>query len=176
MRNIAFEEPPPVQVTLAMAALRLITGLVVAAHGWRELQDLGGWEASLAQLGVPAPEVVAPISVAGALFVGLALAMGWLTRLSALSLLCVAPLGIAALRLHGLFARDGGFESPLLLAAIALALLATGGGRRLSVDRLLLERARRRAILSDERWQLPPYIAAPSKPMARSVGGRAARV
>jgi putative oxidoreductase len=167
MRNVAFEEPPPMSVTLGLTALRLITGTVIAAHGWRELSDLRGWQATLSQLGVPSAEMAAPLSVGAALLLALALTLGWFTRLSALGLLCVALVAIAGLQMHGLFARDGAFEYPLVLAGISIALFFTGGGRRLSLDRVLLDRARRRAILSDERWQLPPYVAAPTNTRAR---------
>jgi hypothetical protein len=54
--------------------------------------------------------------------------------------------------------RVGAFEYPLLLAAIALVFFILGGGR-VSVDRVLSERARRRAIEADERWSQPPYVA-----------------
>lgn len=167
MRNVAFEEPPPMPVTLGLTALRLITGAVIAAHGWRELNDLRGWQATLSQLGVPSAEIAAPVSVGAALLLALALTLGWFTRLSALGLLCVALFAIAGLQVHGLFARDGGFEYPLVLAGISIALFFTGGGRRLSLDRVLLDRARRRAILNDERWQLPPYVAGPTNTRPR---------
>jgi putative oxidoreductase len=150
-----------------MTTLRLVAGVVVLAHGSRAFDRIDDWTATLARLGVSSPETVAPVSVAGALFVGTALVLGWLTRLSALSLFCVSLLAVASLRVHGLFAGDGGFEYPLVLAAIAVVLFATGGGRRLSLDQLLLERARRKAILRDELWQHPPYVPAPPDAVRR---------
>ena len=47
----------------------------------------------------------------------------------------------------------------MLIAAVALVFIVTGGGR-ISVDRFLFERARRRAIEADERWSLHPYVPA----------------
>jgi hypothetical protein len=73
----------------------------------------------------------------------------------------VAAIAIAHAH-NGLFARDGGFEYPLALAAMSLVLLTTRGGR-LSADRFLSDRARLKAIQMDERWQHPPYVSGPTK-------------
>jgi uncharacterized membrane protein YphA (DoxX/SURF4 family) len=175
MRHFAFEEPPTMPVTLALATLRLVTGAVVAAHGWRELNHLDNWQATLSRLGVPSPDIAARIAVSAVLLLGLALALGWFTRLSALGPLCVALFAIAGLQMRGLPARDGGFEYPLVLAAISIALFVTGGGRRLSLDRVQLDRARRKAMLRDERWQLPPYVAAPTNTPEVGVARRGRR-
>jgi hypothetical protein len=37
MRSQAFEEPPPVSVTLALTVMRAVTGVIVVAHAWQKL-------------------------------------------------------------------------------------------------------------------------------------------
>ena len=158
MTRIAIEEPHPISVTLAMTALRVTASIVVIAYAWQQWQQLAGWEAELARIGVVAPAAAAPWTLAAVLLLGLGLALGWLTRLWSFGLLCAEVSALVAQYMVGSL-HLGGFEYPLLLTAVSLALFVHGGDR-ISVDRFLFERARRKAIESDERWNYPPYVAA----------------
>jgi uncharacterized membrane protein YphA (DoxX/SURF4 family) len=159
MRRIAIEEPPPLSLTVAMTLLRSITAIVVFAYGWQSWQHLAGWQTELMRFGViAADDVVARWSLAAVFLLGLGLALGWATRLWSFGLLCAEVLVLVAAYTSGSL-RLGGFEYPLLVAAVSLLLLITGGGR-ISIDRFLFERARRKAIESDERWSLSPYVPA----------------
>lgn len=170
MRGIEFEEPPPLRVTLALAGLRMVAGLILVAHGWQKLLGFQPWHAQLVLLGVPQPDVAAWLVVAAELFGGLGLILGLITRLAAAGALCVMVGAIATVHWYnGLFAQDGGFEYPLTLGTVALVFLTLGGGR-LSVDRVRRERARRRAIDADDRWQRPPYVPSTPPPVATATG------
>jgi uncharacterized membrane protein YphA (DoxX/SURF4 family) len=158
MRRITFEEPPPLSFTLAMTTLRSIAAMVVIAYGWQNWQQLANWEAELVRFGVVEPAVAATWSLAAVFSLGLGLALGWMTRLWSFGLLCCTLSALAVAYANGSL-HLGAFEYPLLVAAVSLVLLTTGGGR-MSIDQFLFERARRRAIESDKRWQYPPYVAA----------------
>jgi putative oxidoreductase len=85
-------------------------------------------------LGVPAPEVMGTLSAGAEFFGGLAIVLGWRTRLAALLLL--GNMGTAIGKVHwknGLL-NQGGFENPLLFAAAFLALLVAGPGK-IAIDR-----------------------------------------
>jgi putative oxidoreductase len=157
MRQIAIEEPPPLSFTLVMTTLRSISGIVVIAFAWQNWEHLAHWQVELARFGVTSPEQAAPWSLAGAILLGLGLVLGWVTRLWSFGLLCAAVSALALAYSSGSL-RVGAFEYPLLIAAVSLVFVITGGGR-ISVDRFLFERARRRAIESSDRWLYPPYVA-----------------
>jgi hypothetical protein len=61
---------------------------------------------------------------------------------------------------NGLFAQNGGFEFPLVLAAASIFFLAAGPGP-VSLEAYLRKRARVRAIQRDETWSRPPYQPLP---------------
>jgi putative oxidoreductase len=158
---MVFEEPPPLRVTLVLTLLRIVVGLIFAAHGWQKLHDSQAWYSQVALLGVPSPQVVAPLVIAAELLGGLGLAFGFITRLAATGILCVMVGAIGLVHWNnGVFAQHGGFEYPLALGVISLVFLTVGGGQ-LSMDHALRERARRRAIETDALWQRPPYVPLP---------------
>jgi len=66
---------------------------------------------------------------------GVLLLLGLLTRVGAFLIACVMLSAISGVHWHaGFFANGGGYEYPLSLLAISLALLISGGGM-LSIDR-----------------------------------------
>lgn len=70
-------------------------------------------------------------------FGGILVALGFLTRLAAFLIACVMVTAIAGVHWPGgFFAGNRGFEYPMSLLAMAVALLIAGGGQ-LSVDRSL---------------------------------------
>jgi putative oxidoreductase len=158
MRHITIEEPPPLSLTLAMTLLRSVAAIAVMAYGWQNWQHLAHWQQQLARYGILTPEVVPRWALGAVLLFGFGLTLGWATRLWSFGLLCAEIAFLATAYTAGSL-RVGTFEYPLLLAAVALLLVITGGGR-ISVDHALFERARRRAIEADERWSLHPYVPA----------------
>ena len=137
--------------TTAVTILRVILGILFAAHGWQKFNEftIAGTQASFAKMGVPAAEIAAPAVASLELAGGIALIVGILTRVVA-ALLAVDMLG-ALFLVHasaGIFASAGGYELVLLLAAAALAVALTGAGR-ISVDSALFGRTNSRlAVLA----------------------------
>jgi len=133
----------PRLTTTALTVLRIILGLLFAAHGWQKFNEwtIAGTQASFAKMGVPAADVMAPAVAVLELAGGVALILGILTRVVA-ALLVLDMLG-ALFLVHapaGIFAANGGYELVLLLAAASLALALTGAGR-FSLDRALFGRS-----------------------------------
>jgi len=122
-------------------ALRVVTGLVLAAHGWQKLTEMGPAEfgnGMLAGLGVPAPVLFGYLVTYLELIGGVLLIAGLLTRV--LALLFTVQLVLATLLVKvdlGLIAPSGaplpGAELDLVLIAACVALVILGPGRP-SVD------------------------------------------
>jgi putative oxidoreductase len=111
------------------AALRVTSGIILAAHGWLKLTDVPSWQEQLQSLGVGAPHVLAYLAVAGEFLGGLGLIVGLLTPVAALGTACTSAAAIVLVHLgHGLFASQGGFEFPLTLLMVSLFFMAHGGG------------------------------------------------
>jgi putative oxidoreductase len=142
------------QVNLGLALVRIITGIVFAAHGYQKFFVFGldGTTGAFTQMGIPAPGITAPLVAIVELLGGIALIVGLLTRLAALGL-AVDMLGaILLVRLKGgFFAPNGAeFEIVLLIACIALVI---GGAGALSADEAL---ARRRASTVGDAYSRAP--------------------
>ncbi len=125
---------------LALAALRAAVGGVLAVHGWAKLSDVAGTAQSFEQLGMPAAQTLVYFAIAGELFGGLGLALGFLTRVAALGPLCTMLVAIVTVHLgHGLLAKNGGFEYPLVLLLVS-AFFAFNGAGAYSLDAALERR------------------------------------
>ena len=128
---------------IGLLLIRLVLGLVFAAHGAQKLfgwfggfgiQGTGGW---LASMGLPAPRLQATVSGLSELGGGLLLAFGLLTPLGAAAVAGVMLVAIATVHLSkGFFNGSGGYEFNLALAVTAFGLAFTGPGRY-SLDYLL---------------------------------------
>jgi putative oxidoreductase len=111
----------------ALLALRLVLGAILIAHGYHKV--FGGFHhhmESVHSLGLPA--WLAYLSAGTEFFGGIAIVLGVLTR--CFSLAVIIEMAVAIWKVHfknGLIGQ-GGYEFPLSLAAIALALLCFGGG------------------------------------------------
>ncbi|MEI9938949.1 MAG: DoxX family protein [Pseudomonadota bacterium] len=115
---------------LTLAALRVTVGAIMTAHGWAKLMDIAGTAQSFDQLGMPAPHALVYLAIAGELFGGLGLIAGFLTRVAALGPLCTMVVAILTVHAsHGLFAKNGGFEYPLVLLLVSGVFAVSGGGR-----------------------------------------------
>jgi putative oxidoreductase len=127
-------------VEYGLLLLRLVVGLVFAAHG---SQKLFGWfggggpagtAAFFSSLGYRAPGVLAIVVGLSELGCGLLLALGLLTPFAALGLVVVMLNAIATVVWPKGFL--GGYEFELTLMTVALAVTATGPGR-ISLDRAI---------------------------------------
>jgi putative oxidoreductase len=132
--------------TAGLLVLRVILGVIMAAHGLQKVQrgpaEFG--RTALDSLGVPAPEFMGYVVTFAELGGGIFLILGLLTRLAALVLLVDLVVAILLVKVRvGLIAGEGagaGAELDLALIAGFVALLLIGAGA-LSLDRLIgLER------------------------------------
>jgi putative oxidoreductase len=129
------------KVNLALLVARIAVGIVFFAHGgqkvfgWFGGKGLAATVDAMTKMGMP---TVVPYLVAfGELAAGLGLIVGLLTRIAAGGMF-IEMLG-AVLIVHwrnGFFAENRGFEYPLTLCLVCLALMFTGAGAY-SLDALL---------------------------------------
>ena len=132
----------PRQLDLGLTLLRVVAGIIFAAHGGQKLFVFGldGVAGSFGQMGVPLAGLVGPLVAFIEFFGGLALVAGLFTRVAGVGLAAVM-LGAKAL-VHapaGFFAPSG-IEFVLMLFGAAATLAVTGAGRW-SLDALLGRKA-----------------------------------
>jgi putative oxidoreductase len=117
---------------LGLLVARIVLGAIFAAHGYQKLVTFGlaGATESFRGMGVPAPEIAAPVVAVVELVGGIALIAGAFTGI--VGLLLAIDMLVAVLLVHlsaGLFIDNGGWELVGALGAGALALAAVGAGR-----------------------------------------------
>ena len=137
--------------TLLTIPLRLVLAIVMIAHGSQKV--LGLWNgpgfktftAGTTPFSFMKPAwlwlgAAALSELVGGIFVGL----GFLTRVGAFFIACTMLTAIAGVHWpNGLFSANRGYEYPMVLLGIALALLISGGGQA-SVDKALSGGGKRR--------------------------------
>ena len=131
----------PRQLDLGLAILRVVTGLVFAAHGAQKLFVYGvaGVTGAFQGMGIPFPAVTGPLTGVVELLAGLALVVGLLTRLAGFGLAITMLGAIGFVHLAAGFFAPTGIEFPLALLAATVALAFIGGGR-FSLDALIASR------------------------------------
>ena len=147
--------------SFAPTILRLVLAVIFTVHGGQMTVGwLGGagWNATLAQWTAPAPNGpgvpygLAALGIVTEACGAVGMLLGFLTRPAALGLLGLIV--TATLFGHGrvAFSAPGGYEYPLTLGGVALALSCCGGGKW-SVDRFLT-----RALLPPNSGRLSSYL------------------
>ena len=120
---------------LGLFIVRVVVGLVFAAHGAQKLFGWWGgpgmerWIGVMEGMGVRPPRLWAAVSSLNELVGGVLLAIGLLTPLAAAVLIGQSLVIIA--RVHwpkGFWATKGGYEYPMVLGAASLGLAFTGPG------------------------------------------------
>jgi putative oxidoreductase len=113
--------------------------------------DIGiaGMEQGIARMGVPMPEIAAPLVSLVEFGCGASLMIGFLTRLVAIPLAIDMLSAILLVHRQAGFFAPGGVELVLLLFTGALAMVLGGPGS-LSVDRAFAS-LRTRSVLGDSR-------------------------
>jgi putative oxidoreductase len=127
----------------APVIVRVVVGVIMLVHGWSKLRGPGGplgVGAFLGELGVPAPTFFGYALTFVELLSGLALIVGFLTRIAAVLLTVTLVLAILLVKVHvGLIAPPGTgvgaeFDLALIAGLITVALLGPG---RPSLDHAL---------------------------------------
>ena len=112
---------------LALLVMRLVLGAIMIVHGYHKV--FGGFHHHMEMVGsLGIPRWMAYLSAGTEFFGGIGIALGLFTRFFALAI--AIEMGVAIGRVHfrnGL-TGNGGFEFPLAVATIAIALLCFGGG------------------------------------------------
>ena len=131
----------PRQLNIGLAVLRLAVATIFIRHGAQKLFVFGfaGVTGAFTHMGVPFPGLMGPFIGLLEFFGGIALALGFLTRLIALGFVCDMLGAIVLVRLKGGFST---YELEFLLLGSSLALALTGAGR-FAVDALLADRQER---------------------------------
>ena len=133
-----FRSSSPRQLSLGLAALRLAVATIFIRHGAQKLFVYGfaGVTGAFTQMGVPFPGVTGPFIALLEFFGGIALVLGFLTRLIALGFVFDMLVAILLVQLKRGFS---GYELEFLLLGSSVALFLTGAGG-FSVDALLAGR------------------------------------
>jgi putative oxidoreductase len=113
---------------LGLLVLRLALGAVMIAHGYQKVfGGMSQFMAMLAHMGIP--PWMGYLTAAAEFGGGILLVVGFLTRLAALAIFIDMMVAISKVHLHnGLFSKNGGFEFPMVCAAIAFSLIWSGAG------------------------------------------------
>ena len=128
--------------SLAPLAVRLIVGVIMLAHGWQKLTEMGPGNFGgqmLAGLGVPLPVLMGYVVTFVEVVGGILLIVGFLSRLAALLLTINLVVAVLMVKVNvGLLSGSSGTGAELDLALIAgfLVILFAGPGR-FSVDHAL---------------------------------------
>ena len=120
----------PLNLDLALLVLRVVLGIIMLYHGWPKLTNLGGTIDNFTGMGIPLPALSAIFATVAEVGGGLLLLAGAFTDVAGL-LVAIDMLG-AILFVHaknGFAVDKGGFEWPLALLAMALAIAFAGPGR-----------------------------------------------
>ena len=135
---------PAVRTDLALAVLRVVAGIVFAAHGAQKLFVYGfaGVTGAFTQMGAPLPELTGPLVALVEFLGGLGLVFGLLTRLAGLGLAITMLGAIVLVHLAGGFFLPDGVEFALTLLAVAVTFVITGAGRY-SLDHAIAARRAR---------------------------------
>ena len=129
---------------VTITALRGAVGMIMAVHGALKLMDVSGTIQGFADLGIPYPGYAVYLAIAGELLGGTGLFLGLLTRVAALGTLSSMAVAIGYAHFgHGLLAKNGGWEYPLVLGLTSLFFITHGAGPA-SLDALFTRKYRER--------------------------------
>jgi putative oxidoreductase len=123
------------QVDLALLCVRLALGAIFIIHGGQKLfgflngPGMTAFTESVQKLQVPVPEVMAYLAAIAEFGGGILVITGLFSRIGGLAIAGVMIVAIVKVHLrNGFFASSGGFEYPLALLSMALAIAIAGPG------------------------------------------------
>ena len=130
-------------VDITLLLVRIIVGVIFAAHGAQKLFGAFGGDGLAATVEKMGGGALPYLVTVGEFFGGVGLVVGFLTRFSAASLIVIMIGAIAMVHgKNGFFLAKGGFEYNLALIGLLLPSLICGPGR-LSIGRLFLPKSAR---------------------------------
>lgn len=142
MHRLFAARPTQAQVDLALLVLRVVLGIVLVAHGAQKVftYGLAGVTGSMTQMGAPLPSIVAPLVMAAEFLGGIAILVGFLTRIAAAGNILVQLGAIMLVHLPNGLMGQGGYELNLLILTMCVVLAVAGAGR-FSLDDRVARRA-----------------------------------
>lgn len=112
---------------LALLVMRFVLGAIMIAHGYHKVW--GGFHHHMDFVGtLGLPRWLAYLSAGTEFFGGIAIVLGLLTRFFALAFVIEMAVAIWKVHFKNGLTGNGGYEFPLALATIALALVCFDGG------------------------------------------------
>jgi putative oxidoreductase len=130
-------------VDVSLLVVRIIVGVIFAAHGAQKLLGVFGGEGLAATVEKMGGGVLPYLVTIGEFFGGLGLVVGFLTRFSAASLIVIMIGAIAMVHgKNGFFQSQGGFEYNLALIGLLVPIFLCGPGR-FSIGHLFLPKSAR---------------------------------
>src|SRR5262245_42880577 len=123
---------------MALLCLRLALGAIFIVHGGQKLfgpsflggEGMAAFTATVESLQVPAPRVMAYVAAVSEFGGGILVVLGLFARIGGLAIAGVMIVAIVKVHLkNGFLAKNNGFENPLALLCMALAIAIAGEGR-----------------------------------------------
>ena len=112
---------------LALLVLRLVLGAIMVAHGYHKV--FGGFHRHMEMVGsLGLPSRMAYLSTGTEFFGGIAIVLGVFTRFFSLAFVIEMAVAIWKVHFKNGLTGQGGYEFPLSLVAIGVALVCFGGG------------------------------------------------
>ncbi len=129
--------PLPIPVDIALLILRIVTGVALMYHGFGKIQHPFSWMGPQSNY-LP---VFQALSATSEFVGGLALVIGFLTRIAGFGIICNFAV---AVHLHMMVMKDpfvnmkggGAYELPLLFLVIGILFMLAGPGK-ISLDKLV---------------------------------------
>ena len=154
---LLIDSTTPRQLSVGIAIVRVVTGVIMLAHGAQKLFQFGiaGVTQGFAGMGVPMPTIVAPLVAVLEFAGGIALILGVLTRLVSFALAIDMIGALFIVHFASGFFLPNGYEFVLILLAATTALVVAGAGA-FSIDQAVASRRRHRVLVETAETTEPP--------------------
>lgn len=110
----------------AAVLLRIALGAVFIVHGWDKLADIAGTAGFFGKVGIPAAGFFAWVVAMVEFFGGLAVLVGFGTRIASALISCVMVVAIITVKFSQGFSGGWEFDFTLLMVALSLVILGSG--------------------------------------------------